>query len=178
MFVAHDIMLDVGFAAARSRLLNLIGGSGLTGASRAAYDDGLAGIVRVSPFGDLPRVDRPISVRCLAPSERDDGMTTALRWEASGAARDLFPVLDADIALSPFGPAVTRLALAGVYRFPFGCRGAVADRVVLRRVADATVRALLVAIADSLTRPASAAELEPSGDGRLVSRPARSPGAP
>ena len=178
MFVAHDIMLDVGFAAARPRLLNLIGGSGLTGASRAAYDDGLAGIVRVSPSGDLPHAGRPISVRCLAPSERDGGMTTALRWETSGATGDLFPVLDADIALSPAGPALTQLALAGVYRLPFGCPGAMADRVVLRRVADATVRALLVTIADSLTRPASAARPEPSCDGRLVSRPARITGAP
>jgi hypothetical protein len=178
MFVGQDIVLDVGFDTARPRLLSLVGGSGLTGASRAAYDNGLAGILRVSPFGDLPRVARLVSVRFLAPSERDDGVTTALRWEARGAAGDLFPALDADIALSPAGPAFTRLALAGIYRLPFGRLGAVADRVLMRRVADATVRALLVAIGDSLTRAVSAAEPQPSCDGRLLFPPAREPGAP
>jgi hypothetical protein len=178
MFVAQDIVLDVGFATARPRLLNLIGGSGLTGASRAAYDGGLAGIVRGRPFGGLPCVARLVSVRFLEPSERDDGLSMALRWEARAGAGDLFPALDADLALSPAGPAVTRLALAGIYRFPFGQLGAVADGVVVRRVADATVRALLIAIGDSLTRRASAAEPQPSCDGRLLFPPARESGAP
>ena len=178
MFVAHDIVLDVCFATARPRLLDLIGGSGLTGASRAAYDDGLDTILRVAPFGDRPQAARLISVRFLAPSERDDGLTTALRWEAGDGTDSLFPVLDADIALSPAGPGMTRLALAGIYRLPFGGPETAADRVVLRRVADVTMHALLDTIGDSLTGPAPAAEPEPSWDGPLVFGPAREPGAP
>jgi hypothetical protein len=178
MFVAHETVLDAGFAPARSRLLDLIAGSGLAGASQVAYETGLASMVRVSPFSDRPRAARLVSVRCLDPSDRDDGLTTAFRWEASLACGDLFPVLDADLALSPAGPAVTRLALAGIYRLPFGRLGAEADRLVVRRVADATVCALLAGIADSLSCPASAAEPEASRGGGLLSRPARGPGAP
>jgi hypothetical protein len=180
MFVAHDIVLDVGFATARPRLLDLIGGGGLTGASRAAYDDGLDTILRVIAFGDGPRDARLVSVRFLEPSERDDGVTTALRWEAGSGPGDLFPVLDADLALTPAGPAMTRLALAGIYRLPFGRLGGMADRVVIRRVADVTMHALLDTIGDSLTgpAPAPAAEPQPSWDGPVAFRPAREPGAP
>jgi hypothetical protein len=178
MFVAHDVVLDVGFATARPRLLGLIGGSRLTGVSRAAYGDGLETILRGVPFGDVPPDARLISVRFLAPSERDDGLTTALRWEASGGSGDLFPVLDADIALSPAGPAMTRLALAGIYRLPFGRPGATADRVVMRRVADVTVHALLETIGGSLTAPGPSAEPQPSCDGPVLFRPAREPGSP
>jgi hypothetical protein len=178
MFVAHDVVLDVGFATARPRLLELIGGSGLTGVSRAAYDDGLETILRAVPFGAVPPGSRLISVRFLAPSERNNGLTTALRWEARGATGDLFPVLDADIALTPAGPAITRLALAGIYRSPFGRPGATADHVVMRRVADVTVHALLETIGGSLTAPVPSAEPQPSCDGPALFRPAREPGAP
>jgi hypothetical protein len=177
MFVAHDVVLEVGFATARPRLLGLIGGSGLSGVCRAAYDDGLETMLRAVPFGGVPPAARLISVRFLAPSERDDGLTTALRWEARGATGDLFPVLDADIALSPAGPAITRLALAGIYRLPLGRPGATADRAVMRLVADVTVHALLETIGGSLTAPAPPAEPQPSWDGPVLFRPAREPGS-
>jgi hypothetical protein len=43
-------------------------------------------------------------------------MSVALRREATGATGRLFPVLDADISLSPAGEHTARLALAGSYR--------------------------------------------------------------
>lgn len=174
MFVAHDVVLDVGFAAARPRLLNLFGRSGLTGASRAAYDEGLDTMLRVIPFGDAPPAAQLISVRFLEPSERDDSLTTALRWESTGAAGGPFPVLDADIALTPAGPRMTRLALAGIYRLPFGGLGTVIDPVLVHRVADMTMCALLKTIGDSLI--ASPAGPEPHGDCGLLSHPASEPG--
>jgi hypothetical protein len=177
MFVAHDIVLDVAFATAKPRLRNLMD-RGLTSASRAAYDDGLATVVRVGPFGDVPGVSRLVNVRFLEPWERDGDMITALRWEAVGVTGDLFPVLDADISLSLAGPDRTRLALVGIYRPPLGPLGAAIDRVVMHRVADATVRAIVQTIADSLTQPGLAAEPQPSCDSPLLFRPAREPGAP
>jgi hypothetical protein len=177
MFVAHDVVLEVGFATARPRLLELIGGSGLTAVSRAAYDDGLDTILPVVPFGAVPPEAQLISVRFLTPSERDDGLTTALRWEARGVTGDLIPVLDADIALSPAGPAITRLALAGIYRLPFGRPGATAGHVAMRRAADVTVHALLETIGGSLTAPDPPAEPQPSCGGPVLFRPAREPGS-
>jgi hypothetical protein len=161
MFVAQDIVLDVAFATARPRLLNLISGCALDDASRAAYDDGLASIARSGPGEDITDPSRLVSVQCLEPSERDGGMTTALRWEAAAATGDPFPVLDADLALSPAGPAMTRLALDGIYRPPAFRPGTVIDRLVMHRVAEATVGALLANLAGSLTRPAPAAGPKP-----------------
>jgi hypothetical protein len=161
MFVAQDIVLDVGYATAGPRLLNLISGCELDDACQAAYDDGLASIVRSGRPGDLPCPSRLVSVQFLEPSERDGGMTTALRWEAAGVTGDPFPVLDADLALSPVGPVMTRLALAGIHRPSAGRPDAGADRVVMHRVAEATVQALLASVAGSLTRRAPAAGPEP-----------------
>lgn len=82
--------------------------------------------------------------------------TVALRWEATGASGGLFPVLDANICLSPAGEQSARLALSGSYRPPFGRVGAALDTVILGRVAAATIDALLHSIADALTSPAAA----------------------
>jgi hypothetical protein len=85
---------------------------------------------------------------------RRDGTTTVwLRWEATGPAGGLFPVLDADLLLRPVGLEKTCMTLNGCYRPPLGRLGAGLDRAVLHRVATATVRALLRGIADALAEP-------------------------
>lgn len=159
MFAVQEEELDITFAAARARLVNLITGGALTGASRAAYDEGLAGLIRVGPFGDLPGASKLVRVQFLDPADRGDGMRAGLRWEATGPTGGLFPVLDADITVTPAGQR-TRLMLAGAYRPPLGRLGAGIDRAVLHHVADATIRALVRHIADALTSPATAAEPE------------------
>jgi len=90
-------------------------------------------------------------------------MTVGLRWEATGPAGSLFPVLDADISISPAeeqsAPAAgqsARLALRGTYRPPLGRLGAGLDQAVLHRVATATMRALLHSAAEAITSPATA----------------------
>ena len=52
----------------------------------------------------------------LPPVERPGTTTVGLRWEASGAATGLFPVLDADITLAVASEHTTTLTLSGVYR--------------------------------------------------------------
>src|SRR6266498_2836761 len=117
MFVSHEFMLDVGFAAARARLMNLAHGDWLSTASRGAYADGLTGLIRGG----------------------------------------LFPVLDADLTLTPVG-AGTLMRLDGAYRPPLAGVGAGLDRVVLHRAAMATVRSLLTRVAGALASPAPAAQ--------------------
>jgi hypothetical protein len=87
---------------------------------------------------------------------REDLMTVALRWEATGIAGGLFPVLDANISLSPAGEHSTRLALTGSYRPPLGRIGTALDKAILSRVAAATIHALLHSIAGTLANPAAA----------------------
>ena len=85
----------------------------------------------------------------------------ALRWEAIGPSGELFPTLDADIALSPAGEHATTLTLAGVYRPAPGNLGGELDQVVLRRVAEATIHTFVNRIAEAIIAPAR--RLKPGG---------------
>lgn len=154
MFIAHELVVDAGFGVAQSRLDNLAHRGGLSGASQAAYDGGLAAVIRVGPLGDAPVVSKLVRVSLLEPVCRGATMTVPLRWEAIGAAGDLFPVLDADLILARDGEDRSRLALAGCYRPPLGRFGAGLDRVIMHRLAMATIRALLHSLADALASSA------------------------
>jgi hypothetical protein len=156
-------VLDVGFPAAQARLVNLARRGGLSSASKAAHADELSAVVRVGPFGDAAGASKLVRVRYLDPVCRGDVMTLALRWEATGVTGALFPVLDADITLTPAGHQAT-LALAGSYRAPLGGLGAGLDKAILNRVATATIRALLRNVADSLVSPGmtAARQAEPA----------------
>jgi hypothetical protein len=153
MFVTHELLLDIGFPAAQARLVNLVRRGGLSGASRAAYEDELSAVIRVGPFGDAAGASKLVRIRFLDPVCRGDVMTLVLRWEATGVTGGLFPVLDADITLTPAAQHATRLALAGSYRAPLGGLGTGLDKAILNRVATATIRALLRNVADSLAHP-------------------------
>jgi hypothetical protein len=124
MFVAHALELEVSCRAAQARLVNLARGERLSVASQDAYEGELARLIRVGPFGDVRGASKLVRVRFLDPVHRDDVMSMGLRWEATGVTGGLFPVLDADITLTPVGEHATRLALAGSYRPPFGRLGA------------------------------------------------------
>jgi hypothetical protein len=156
MFIARELLIAAGCGLAQSRLARIAGAGGLTGVSQAAYEDGLIHLVRVGPFGDTLGVSKLVAVRVLDPVHREDTMTIALRWEATGATGGLFPVLDADISLSPAGEHSTRLALSGSYRPPLGRIGAALDKAMLNRVAAATIDALLRSVAGAVTSPAAA----------------------
>lgn len=63
-----------------------------------------------------------------------------LRWRAE-SGRLLFPQLSADLEVASvvLDPPLTQLTLDGVYTPPLGLLGAGADRLVLHRLAEATV---------------------------------------
>jgi hypothetical protein len=155
MFIARELLVHAECGAAQARLAKIASASGLASASQAAYQDGLTHLIRIGPFGDTPGVSKLVAVRVLDPVYRDDTMTIALRWEATGAAGSLFPVLDANISLSPAGERSTRLALTGSYRPPLGRIGAALDTAILSRAAAATIHALLHSIAGAITSPAA-----------------------
>jgi hypothetical protein len=156
MFARRDVLLDLSFETARARLVNLVRGEALSGASHAAYDAGIATVIRVGPLGNLPGAGKLVRVSFLDPADRDGLLQVGLRWEATGIAGDLFPVLDGDFTLTPAGAGTARLALAGVYRPPLGWLGARLDAAVLHKVADATFSALLRSVAETLASPVPA----------------------
>jgi hypothetical protein len=153
MFVAGEVLLDLSFPAEEARLANLARGRSLTRASQGAYGDGLTGLVRVGPLGAAPGMSKLVEVHFLKVVTRGESAVLALRWEATGLGGRPFPVLDADMSLTPAGEHSTRLSLAGVYRPPLAALGAGLDRAVFHRVADATVQSLLARVAGVLARP-------------------------
>jgi hypothetical protein len=116
VFVGDEVELDVGFAAARERLMQLAGSDLLLGPSEAAHDRATAGLARVGTPG-LSKLVR-VQVRDLASTEGSVGL--AIRWEAIGSGSALFPVLDADITLVRAGERACLLGISGVYRPPLG----------------------------------------------------------
>jgi hypothetical protein len=88
MFIAQALTIEVGCGAAQARFANLLRGNWLAGVSEAAYDDGLAGLLRVGPA--RPVAAKLVRVRFLDPVYRGDVMRVGLRWEATGPAEACF----------------------------------------------------------------------------------------
>jgi hypothetical protein len=90
------------------------------------------------------RVTRRVEVE-LGPVLRYPSRTTlALRWRPLGrTGSTLLPDLDADLEIGPLGPERTQLSLSGSYHPPLGQFGRLADRMVMHRVAEATVKDFL-----------------------------------
>ena len=150
MFVSREIVTKVSFTEARARQANLLRGNALENASRSAYDDGLTVLISVGPAPGLTRLVRA-QFRDLVI--RGNTAVLTIRWEATGIGAGLFPVLDADITLTPGSDNATLLRLEGIYRPPLGAAGAMLDRAVMNRVASATVRSLLRQISAELAGP-------------------------
>ena len=162
MFASHQVVLGMSFDRARARLAMLGNGEGLRGPSERAYAAGLDGLIRVGPFGPLLGASKLVRVQMLEPVPREDTMVLPLRWEATGAAGRLFPVLDADLVLTGDGDGRSTLALTGAYRPPLGGVGAALDRALLNRAAAATIRSLVSQIADSMAAGESLAGRAPA----------------
>jgi hypothetical protein len=174
MFVAEELTVNSGSAAAQARFENLVHGDWLAGVSEAPYDGAVTGLRKVGPVGSV--AGKLVRVSFLDPVYRGDVMTVGIRWEATGAAGALFPVLDANITISPAGDHTALLALAGSYRPPLGRLGAGLDRAVMYQVAAATMRSLLRNVAIALTSPATAGH--PAAEASPGLRPAPELGMP
>jgi hypothetical protein len=153
MFLAEEITVAAGFADAAARLAHVVNHGSIRAASVAAYEHGQTAVLRVGPAGDGPGLSKLVRVQFLAPVRRGATLTLTLRWEATGLAGDLFPVLDADLVLARDGEDQVRLGLTGSYRPPLGRAGTTLDRVVLRRIATATARSLLGGLAEAIADP-------------------------
>ena len=151
MFVRDEVPIDVGFEAARDRLAKL--DSWFLNASDHAYGEGIASLARIGPLGPAPGISRLADIRLQSLAAQDGRAGLALRWEARGTGGRLFPVLDADLTLTPSGENAVLLTLAGAYRPPLGSLGAELDRLALHRVAEATIHSFLERVATTLARP-------------------------
>ena len=163
MFLGAKVRLGLGFNAAEARLANLARGGLLRRASDDAYRDLESGLARVGPLGAAPGMSKLVAVRFSDIAVHEHFAIGALRWEATGPGGALFPALDADVKLTCAGDDATVLAVSGVYRPPPGGLGAGLDRVVMRRVAQATIRTFTHRIGAAITDPAASADTAGTG---------------
>jgi hypothetical protein len=159
MFVHEEASLDVGYQVAQARLANLTHRAYIAGASRDAYDEEGQALIRVGPLGPARGASRLVRVRFRDLVTRGQASQLTLRWDAVGPGGELFPALDADIMIEPAGPTVTTMTLNGVYRPPLGWVGAGLDRMLLSRIATATVRRFLASVATAIAEPGTAERL-------------------
>ena len=153
MFAAHEVVVAARFEVAAARLTHFVNRGALRTASETAYTDGLVAGLRVGPFGGLRGLSKLVRVRFAKPVRWDGVITMPMRWETTGAAGELFPVMDADLTLTSDGESQTRIRLDGSYRPPFGRAGAALDRAVMSRLAEATIRSLVEGVADAVADP-------------------------
>ena len=133
------------------------------------------GPAALGPLGAAPGLSRLVAVRFTDMAVHEDFAIVAIRWEATGPGGALFPALDADLKLTPAGDQATMLAVSGAYRPPLGGLGAGLDRVLLHRVAQATIRAFTHQIGAAIAHPALSPE-ERSIRGRPEPYPWPEPG--
>jgi hypothetical protein len=164
VFVVEQVRVRLPLATAAVRLANLTRGGGLAGASHHAYRDGTDARLRVGPVGDVPGLAKLVRIRFLDPVWSERGMTVGLRWEAAGGTTAPFPVLDADLALSPSTQRTCTLACSAVYRPPLGRLGAALDQAVMNRLATATIRNLLQRLAAEMVNPSPEPNPEAAGE--------------
>lgn len=150
VFVSDERLLTVDFDVAAPRLAGLGSSGWLRGRSEAVYDGSVECLLRVGPLGGVPGASKLVRVRLDEPFRRVGLISVGMRWEATGTGGRLFPALDADIRLTDDGGPYARVTLTGTYRPPLGMVGSGLDRLLLRAVATATIRALLTTIADAL----------------------------
>ena len=150
MGTTQSLIIDTEITAARKRLARIVRGGRLTEVSPDPHDGARTHPIRVGPVPGVPKLAQ---VRCVGPVRRDAVTTVWLRLEAAGGR---FPVLDADLTLTPEGLHKTRLTLDGRYRPPSGHVYAGLDRAVAHHAATRTARALLREIAGALDEPCRA----------------------
>jgi hypothetical protein len=121
--------------------------SGIAGAAQER-GDGLLTEVGVGPLGT--RLRRRVKIQLGEPVHFPSMTSLALTWEPVGLD-GVLPRLEADIEVGSLGEGRTQLAISARYRPPLGAIGQSMDRILLHRVAEATVKDFLDRVGAAIT---------------------------
>jgi hypothetical protein len=152
MFIRYYIELSLPVAKVEQALVGSAAGwlSAMAGEAQAR-GDGLLGDVGVGPLGTPLR--RQVRVQLDGPVRFPSMTSLPLTWEPIGL-EGLLPRLDANLELGSLGGDRTQLAISARYRPPLGVVGQAIDRVLLHRVAEATVKDFLDRVGQAITQRA------------------------
>ncbi len=96
--------------------------------------------------GERTVIGKTVEVRTGTPVRGATELAIPIVWEATGA-RALFPRLEGELLIAALSTNLTQLALRGSYVPPFKQVGRALDRVVLHRLAEASVKSFVERIA-------------------------------
>jgi hypothetical protein len=149
MFIRYYIELPLPVAVVKRALVGSSAGwlSAMAGEAQAR-GDGLLGEVGVGPLG--VRLRRQVTIQLGEPVRFPSMTSLPLTWEPVGL-EGLLPRLDASLELGSLGEDRTQLAISARYRPPLGVVGQAVDRVLLHRVAEATVKDFLDRLGQAIT---------------------------
>ncbi len=145
MFVYYYIHIEQPFEVVEPALLRMV--PGLPGWADQAYRNGEHLQTRLGPLGG--RLAKTVEMTAGEPIRGVSETWIPIRWEATGAP-SLFPSLEADLIAAHVGDSLTQVALRGAYKAPFGRVGEAFDRVLLHRIAEASVKSFIDQIAASI----------------------------
>ncbi len=100
---------------------------------------------------DHHRVGKRVQLDLGEPVHTQARTWLPLSWRATGAP-GLFPALEGELEVAALGREMTQVGLSARYKPPFGLLGQSLDRVMLHRVAEATVRDFVQRVAGELER--------------------------
>jgi hypothetical protein len=150
MFLRYYVELDLPTEQAKAALLDAPSSWLPTLADGAAERaEPLLAQVGVGPGG--VHVAKRVTVRLGQPVQFPSRLSLPMTWEPGGR---LLPRLDADLELGTLGADRAQLALNGRYDPPLGTVGRTVDRLVLHRVAEATIKDFLDRVAAVLLQSA------------------------
>lgn len=141
MFARYFIELPFPFATVEQALLSAPQ-DWVPGLARDAESRGELLLAEVGFGSDGHRAQKRVEIEIGAPYRFPSKTILPVTWRATGAA-GLFPVFDADIEVAPLGARRTQLSISARYKPPLGAVGRAIDRVLMHRVAEATIKDFL-----------------------------------
>jgi hypothetical protein len=150
MFIRYFVELPISFERAEQVLLRSPA-TWLPAVARAADDRGESLLTEVGFPLDDHRVEKKVEIEFGEHTRVGGKVLVPLLWRPVSFQR-FFPVLDGDLELAPLGERQVQLSVSARYTPPFGSIGQAADRALLHRVAEATVKDFLDRAADRFAR--------------------------
>jgi hypothetical protein len=123
--------------------------SWLPGLAEGADEHGQRLLTEVGFPVDGHRIVKRVSIAIGEPVRASARTWIPISWQATGPG-GLFPVLDGELEIATLGAHRTQLAFSARYHPPLGLIGRTADRALLSRVAEATIKDFVDRIAERL----------------------------
>jgi hypothetical protein len=148
MFIRYFLELPIPSADVESVLLD-DPRAWLPGLMEEARDRGDRLLAEVGLGRETGKIRKQVSVELGEPQRFPSKILLPVAWRAAGGEA-LFPSLDADIEVASLGDLKTQLSMNARYEPPLGLVGRVIDRLLLHRVAEATIRDFLEHVATAV----------------------------